>query len=193
MQQMHIRMMAVLLACTTFLVGCGSTGQTAQAYKQTGNPPFRNELNVEKGPVDTKFDPIPGSANIYQKIPVLNQIGKKVYLDAGKYPILFEAYWCPHCQRTLVLLMHNRSKVKQMPILVSMGFAPKTSLQQAVQLSHEEFHALHIKDVQVYYLLNVNPGKYVPTVYPTLAFLYQHQISLLAGEHIWPVWQKALT
>lgn len=170
------------------LTGCGPFKRESVPV----NRPFVNKLNVETGHVDTQFDTHTISSNVYDPVQVLTMDGKPVNLNAKKVPLLFEAYWCPHCQRTLVSLNQNESKLKRLPVLISTGFAPGTSLKTAVTITRQEESAFHLHNFQVFYLLSVHEvAKDVPA-YPTMVFPYEGKVELLSGEHTLSVWQKAL-
>lgn len=141
---------------------------------------------------DPAFDVTTANRSLYTQVKVLDKMGKQVTLNAANHPLLFEAYWCPHCQRTLVALNDNRGKLHQFPIVVSMGFSPGTPLSQAVKISHQELAYFHISGVQVYYLLDPNESKQVLQSYPTMVFPYQSHLDKLTGEHTLQVWEKAL-
>ncbi len=195
------------LICAAVLAACGTANNmnspaastiSLQTAANTGtqqssaqNPPYINKLKVDILTPDAKFDASPvGSA--YNQIAVTSANGKTVTLDAANTPVLFEAYWCPHCQRTLVMLNKNRSKLQRMPILVSTGFAPGTSLSQAKALSDAEMKDLHIQNVQVYYLLNTQEFQKFVATFPTFVFDYHHNVEMLTGEHTVPMWEKAI-
>lgn len=156
------------------------------------NPPFRNELKMDIIQPISKFDPVQANPVVYDQVIVYDAAGRKTTLDASKTPLLFEAYWCPHCQRTLVLLNHNWSKLSQKPLIVSMGFKPNTSLKEAVHLEQQELQTYHMKSFQIYYLLDPNQSKYVPYTYPTLVFNRNGSLDMLHGEHTLSAWMKAL-
>lgn len=143
-------------------------------------------------PLDTSFDPSPATAPIYHNITVYNADGKKVTLDASKQPIFFEAYWCPHCQRTLVMLNQNRSNIGQFPVIVSMGFKPGTTVAQAAARSDAELKYFHIKNVKVYFYLGNQTKQLVPKGYPMMVLPHQGQVVSLIGEHTLSVWEQAL-
>lgn len=196
----------VLLSATLLLAGCGSVGSNlgtgpsnarnnpvnSAAANQNANPPFANRLKDLPATPDPNFDPTTAQSSIYTGLTVYKADGTKVTLDASKTPILFEAYWCPHCQRTLVLLNKNRSQLAQFPIVVSMGFAPGTSLSQAVNITQQEMNYFHIQNVQEYYYLGTQSNELVPVGFPTLAFPGQGSVVTLAGEHTLQVWEQGL-
>lgn len=184
------------LAFLSFVTaGCGTslfTGKSQQAPKTWTNPPFTDLRSQEKVTPDPTFDATVVQSNVYKQVKVLDSAGKLVTLNAAEQPLLFAAYWCPHCQRTLVLLNQNRSKLKEFPVIVSMGFAPGTKLSDAVKLSNQELKTFHISNVKEYYLLNPNEAKQVVQSFPTLAFPYQSKVEKLAGEHTLQVWEQAM-
>lgn len=81
----------------------------------------------------------------------------------------------------------------QKPLIVSMGFKPGTTLNEAVHLEQQELQAFHLKSFQVYYLLDPNQSKYVPYTYPTLVINRDNSLDMLHGEHTLPVWLKAFS
>lgn len=161
----------------------------SQAYV---NPPFKVLLNQERVTPDPLYDPSPASSTLYDRVRVLNAAGKVVYLDARKTPVLFEAYWCPHCQRTLVLLAKNRTALKQFPVLVSAGFAPGTTFSTAARLSAQEMKTFRIRNVKLYILLGSLSATAVPE-FPTLAFSAGGKFYTLRGEHVLSAWRSALS
>ncbi|WP_051343645.1 TlpA family protein disulfide reductase [Alicyclobacillus herbarius] len=176
---------AVTLASVFLTVGC------QPVYKsQTVSPTtFTNRLNDEKATPIKKFDATRKGASLYAKVTVYDANGRKVTLDAKKQPLLFEAYWCPHCQRTIVLLHKHANQLAEMPVLVSVGYAKGTTLTQAKRISDEEVRAFGLKNMKVYYLLDGDHGQYS---FPTLAFNHNGQVELLKGEHTLAVWKQAL-
>ncbi len=127
----------------------------------------------------------------YSHVVVYDVSGKKVTLDAHNQPILFEAYWCPHCQRTIQLFEKQMSQLPVKPVLVSMGFAKGTTFQQAKAIGSQEAAALGIKGLKVYYSLNRNTETYVPVGFPTLVFNDGGTLKALYGEHTFSAWQAA--
>jgi thiol-disulfide isomerase/thioredoxin len=186
----------IAITGTVLMTGCGtvvsSTPNTStQITTNATDISFTNRLNDMLVKPNPKFDVRSTDTTVYEKVPVYSEDGQKVVLDASKEPLFFEAYWCPHCQRTLVLMNKNRDKLKQMPIIVSIGFPAGTMLKNAVRISHEEMNAFKIHDVKVYYFLTENSSQFVHT-YPTLVFSYQGKLGLLQGEHTLSAWQRAL-
>ncbi|MCL6548117.1 MAG: hypothetical protein K6T30_04315 [Alicyclobacillus sp.] len=158
------------------------------------NPPFAVLLNEERVAPNPRFDPAPASPSLYTRVPVWTADGHQAVLDARRRPILFVAYWCPHCQRTLVLLSQHQTKVGEMPDVVSMGFVPGTSLREAKQLTRQEEQALHLTGLanRTYYLVRPDANRYIPNAYPTLVFRHGWKLEMLSGEHTLQVWQTAL-
>ncbi|GEO28163.1 hypothetical protein AAC03nite_39480 [Alicyclobacillus acidoterrestris] len=176
--------------------GCGTSNTTVTpsrshttAYIQ--NPPFMNKLNLEVVTPSNTFNSFDMNKSVYTNVPVYDSSGKKISLDVDKQPIFFEAYWCPHCQRTLVLWNKNHSKLQESPAIVSSGFEPGTTLSQAVALSRAEVNALGLKGFKIYFLLG-SAQKYTPAGIPSLIFKDKNQIEMLAGEHTLLIWEKAL-
>ncbi|MBX5435700.1 MAG: hypothetical protein IRZ33_00620 [Alicyclobacillaceae bacterium] len=161
--------------------------------KPKHNPPFANKLSVDRVTPNPRFDPVPADPTLYTHVAVLTADGEQVVLDARRHPVLFVAYWCPHCQRTLVALAHHRATLGSAPDIVSMGFVQGTSLAEAKRLTEEEVTALHLARLgKTYYLLNGNTHQYIPNGYPTLVFTRGGQLQMLYGEHAVQVWQTAL-
>lgn len=190
---------AVVPALILALAGCGTvtapktTTTTTQSTGSSLDPPFRVVTSLEVVTPDAKFDPTAASLSLYQSIPVYTASGKVVHLDATKQPILIEAYWCPHCQRTLLLFNKHSQAMKQRPVLISTGFAQGTTLQQAVQIGKAEEAALHLQAYQVYYYIAPDYAKrLVPVGFPTLVFPWKGKVDALYGEHTWAAWQPAL-
>ncbi len=173
----------LLILSTTILTGCGLI--------DIFNPPFRDKLNMNYVQPITKLDWSVGDSAIFGTVTVLNGEGKKEILTSNNKPILFVAYWCPHCQRTLLQLAKHL-KPREMPIIVSLGFVPGTSLSFAKKVTGEEFSQLKIdqKSVTIDYVLDRNANKYTQYGYPTLVFSHHGQLLKLVGEHSWTVWSN---
>lgn len=205
--------MCCLVVLSTLAVGCGATTKknsapaatttTTQVQKTVAtsqistslgdNAPFSVRTGESLVKPQSTWNAKPLSSTTYNDVHVLDESGKPVTLDVSKSPILFEAYWCPHCQRTLVLLSSNMSDIKSKPILVSTGFAPNTTIQQAVSISHQEFKSLNLAKFKVYYLLDKSLlAKYVVS-YPTLVFDKNGKAQEMLGEHTLPLWERALS
>lgn len=155
-------------------------------------PPFQNELKDEVVPLDTKFDPVRVSKTLFDHIDVVNAEGKKVVLNASQTPVLFEAYWCPHCQRTIKMLAEHWSSLKNKPIFISTGFPNGTPLSEAVMVSRDEMRFMKVPKPTVYYLIGSSAEKYI-SIIPDLVFERDRQLWMLNREHIFPIWQKALS
>ncbi|PWI57667.1 TlpA family protein disulfide reductase [Sulfoacidibacillus thermotolerans] len=157
------------------------------------NPPFQNLLAIDKTTPLATYQPQPVShASAFTHLLVETANGKPVVLDAKEYPLLFEAYWCPHCQRTLVLLNEKRTHLHHLPLFISTGFAPGTTLQQAVQLTEKESTTFGLRDEQMYFLLSNQWRSLIPE-FPLLVFYSTNgKVEQLAGEHTFPVWKEAL-
>ncbi len=187
----HSSLAVVSLVGLGLLAGCGDLG--AIGLSANKNPPFKNELGLMVVTPSSSFNPQTAPSAIYSHVSVLTATGKKVTLNAKNQPLLFEAYWCPHCQRTLVALNKNKSQLKRLPFFVSEGFVPGTKLTQAIQLTRQEFSYFHFSGFQVYYIINSHEvAKNAPNGFPTLAFVSQGQMLTLTGEHMLSVWKAAL-
>lgn len=174
----------------TFVTACGVSSQ--KSPKQIA---FANVTKEQVIRPDAKVDPSVVKGTDYTHVKVINSAGKTVTLDARQHPILFVAYWCPHCQRTLINLSKNRSKFAQLPILVSLGFPSNVSLATAVKVEHSEEQQLHLASFQVYYALSPSAGNtYAPKGYPTLAYFNssKRHLMTLFGEHTLSVWEQVL-
>ncbi|QQE78040.1 hypothetical protein [Alicyclobacillus sp. SO9] len=179
------------------LVGCGShvnsaANKTAPAADAAGNPPFQNKLKMEIGRKINRYNPYSVNAGVFSNVKVETPQGKTVFLNANKQPILFTAYWCPHCQRTLVLLKKNLSQLPVRPIVVSMGFASGTTLAEAKKLETQEEKVLGLGTAfQIDYGLSLGK-KDVPKGFPTLVYSDGTQLRMLYGEHTLKIWKEAL-
>jgi thiol-disulfide isomerase/thioredoxin len=177
----------VVTVCFVFpmLTGCGLMDKF--------NLPFQNKLSVAKVPPPiAKFNPKPVDLNTYEHVKAVDEHGNPIELSPSTKSILFVAYWCPHCQRTLVAFS-NHVPLQQMPVVVSLGFAPGTSLAFAKKVTHEEIVALHLPaNLQVDYALSLKAGNYIKDGYPTFVFADKGQLQELVGEHTWPVWSQAI-
>ncbi|QSO51904.1 hypothetical protein JZ785_24570 [Alicyclobacillus curvatus] len=207
MRRIRLAGLALAVLTTVMITGCGTssavnstngnvsgqaTNAAAGSAGQDANPPFANRLKDLPATPDPQFDATSVSAATYGSVTVYDANGSKVILDAKKTPILFVAYWCPHCQRTLVLLNAHRQSLAQFPTLVSMGFAPGTSLSEAVSITHQEMSYFHIQNVKEYYYLGSKSQTLVPQGYPTLVFPSQGSVSAMFGEHTIGAWQQAM-
>lgn len=190
----RVSIKAVVSAAIFMFVG--SAVAYAQSTNNNGNlgsnPPFVSKLNVDIVKPIPVFNAVSANAKQYENVAVYSPSGKLVNLDARRQPILFEAYWCPHCQRTIVMLNKHRSQLSSFPILVSFGFQPNTSLHQAIKLTSTELKALNIKNVKVYYVLQYHIRSYAPNGIPELVFSHSDKLESLSGEHTLQIWKMAL-
>lgn len=173
--------------------GCGVTAPKTTSQLAPKNPPFQVLLKSEVVPVGQSFDPTTVQTSVYNDISVYTASGNQVTLDATKQPILITAYWCPHCQRTLVLLQSHQSKLKQLPVVIATGFAAGTTLKQAVKLEQQEERGLNLKSYQIYYDIDPSYASLVPQGFPTFVFPSNGKVSTLVGEKALSVWQQALS
>lgn len=175
----------LLVSASLFvLTGCGNSSQQSPVLKVS------NLTAEEKVTPDPQFDPkeLANASAYLASLTVVDEHGHKVKLNHTARPILFEAYWCPHCQRTLLLFHKTESIMKQAPIVISTGFPQGTILPEAVAASNKEFGLLGLSGFTVYYALgNVQ----VPT-YPTLLFHQNQSVNLLIGEHSRHIWEQAI-
>ncbi|WAH35299.1 TlpA family protein disulfide reductase [Alicyclobacillus dauci] len=185
--------LSLLLAsgCATVTNGTDTTTNGTSAAKP--KLAFQNRTRELVVTPDTKVDPSPATDVDYTHVSVLTAAGKRVVLDARQTPILFVAYWCPHCQRTLELLSSHKSELSRLPVIVNVGFPKNTELQEAVQVEAEETKQLNLHGFQMYYALDPAAGdKYAPQGYPTLAYENVRGIQTLFGEHTLSVWTSVL-
>ncbi|RIV29300.1 hypothetical protein D2Q93_00085 [Alicyclobacillaceae bacterium I2511] len=191
------RIAGIIALLVTFITGCsilGSNGvEPAKGNQSQENPPFTLLLNREITTVDSHYDPQIVQGDLYHHISVYAANGRQVALDVAKQAVLFSAYWCPHCQRTLVLLDEHQLSMKTLPVIVSTGFAPGTSLQTAKRLTAEEKRGLHLSGMTVYYLLGSGFRQFVSEGFPTLAYESKGRVNLLVGEHTLQVWQHVFS
>lgn len=189
-----------LIAVSGLLIAGLLTGGGTQASandKPTKNllmiPAFTKDLGVAVGTPNSTFNDLTVKSGLYDHMKAMTADGRRVILNAQQQPLLFEAYWCPHCQRTLVLLDQSRSQLRRLPVVVSVGYFAGTSLAKAVQISREEMTELHLKGFTVDYILAPDAGvKYAGHGYPTLAFYTGGKLLTLSGEHTLAVWKRAL-
>ncbi len=201
MRQKQSRLLGVLIFVLIVLVAVeqvvslrkGHSSGTQPSVGTQTNIAFHNELKMEMVTPISSFNPTATTSPVYEHVTVYAANGSKVSLNARKTPLLFTAYWCPHCQRTLVLLSKNRAVLRQKPIVIAMGYVPHTTLSEAKQLEDAEVKSLGLHGLAVYYLLDPNATKYVPVAYPTLAFMHGGKLLLMNSEHTLAVWEKALS
>ncbi len=176
-----------------FLVGCGQNLPNKNVSQSDSTMiTFTNLLNDMVIKPNPNFNAVSAKATEYNKIAVFTKNGQKILLNASQKPILFEAYWCPHCQRTLVLLNKNLKNKDQMPIIVSTGFPAGTTIAEANRVNQEEMSSLHIQGDEVYYLLDSDSDNSVQHI-PMLVFPYHNKLDILYGEHTVNVWRHALS
>ncbi|WP_206830497.1 TlpA family protein disulfide reductase [Alicyclobacillus fructus] len=198
------RVLALILAGFVSVVaaGCGTpaAGDThGQAAKVAGRDRvhplvFQNLTGAMNEGQDPRWDARPASSNLYGKVVVWTASGQKEVLEADRQPLLFAAYWCPHCQRTLQLLTSIRRQLKRAPVIVNVGYPAGTSLQTAVRIAREENAALHLAPFQEVFILTPTAGdRYAPLGYPTLVFRQGNSLWSLYGEHKPEIWEKALS
>ncbi|GMA51860.1 hypothetical protein GCM10025857_32170 [Alicyclobacillus contaminans] len=179
---MFVRIRPLLMsACILLLTGCGLSHPAITVSNLTG---------YEKAQPDASYDPqtLANADQVLNSLKVVDRNGQAVDLRNTNQPILFEAYWCPHCQRTLVLFQHNPVLMGAKPIVISCGFPKNTTLKQAIAASDKEFQLLGLSGFTVYYVVNPVqlPG------YPTLLFHKGQAAHVLIGEHTSAVWEQAV-
>jgi len=168
-------------------------GSTQEISNLIGtNPPFEVRLDQFVVTPDPQFDVTPTSISSMQ---VVSWNGTAQTLSVAKTPVLFVAYWCPHCQRTLTLLDKNWQTIQQKPAIVAAGYTPGTTLSQAKTLYQQEESALHLNfpSSEVYFLLSSTENKQLVHAYPELYFTQNQKTENLIGEHVLAVWQKAFS
>lgn len=163
-----------------------------QSVSLGSNPPYTNELTLDVAQPIATFQPTKTTSPVYNHVVVYTATGTKIVLQAKAQPLLFTAYWCPHCQRTLALLSKNASTLHVQPTVIAMGFAPGTTLAQAVSLEAQEIQDLHLQPFTIDYLLDPNQIRYVPEAYPTLVFPYHRGLAMISYEHTLAAWRQAL-
>lgn len=173
----------LISACLLVVPGCG-------VAKHSSGIQVSNLTGKDKIKPDGKFDPkqLANASAVLSNLTVVDAQGHSFKLSNTNRPILFEAYWCPHCQRTLVLFNKNSTIMNSKPIIVSTGFPAKTTLKEAVKASEKEFSLLGVSGFTVYYAL---PAVQVPS-YPTLLFHQGQSTDVLLGEHTATVWEQAV-
>ncbi|MFD1674553.1 TlpA family protein disulfide reductase [Alicyclobacillus fodiniaquatilis] len=173
------------------LTGCGI--ETHSTKTASTKATFQNLISDDVIKPDTKLDPHKPFGVDYTHVEVVDAKGHHVTLNASKTPILFTAYWCPHCQRTLRLLSSQQNTLQRMPVVVSFGFAKNTTLKTAVGIQHAEISQLKLHGFKVYYDLSPSAGdEYAPLGYPTLAYDSGGSIVTLYGEHTLDIWKQVL-
>jgi thiol-disulfide isomerase/thioredoxin len=181
---LRTKLLPTLGLCLTLLTGCASGGQAPTVQ-------VANETGVEVTRANPNYNPVPlQSADEVKQLQLYDANGQVVHPNPGT-PMLIVAYWCPHCQRTLVLLNANKNKLKQLPVVISAGFQPNTTLQQAKDITRQEFKLLGLSGFQVYYCLTDFSRDLLP-MYPTLVYSSDQKLVRLSGEHTLDVWSKAL-
>ncbi|WP_062305363.1 TlpA family protein disulfide reductase [Alicyclobacillus sendaiensis] len=183
-------------------VGCGAIGHSAgsgQVAKGSGRDRahplvFQNLTGAMNQGQDPRWDPRPASSGLYGAVTVWTASGRQEVLTADRQPLLFAAYWCPHCQRTLQLLTSIRHRLRRMPVIVNVGYPAGTSLQTAVRIAREEDAALHLAPFEEVFILTPSAGdRYAPLGYPTLVFRQGNALWSLYGEHRAEIWIRALS
>lgn len=187
-------LIAVAATATLLAAGCGTSNSSGGGNTNApNNPPFGIKTSLDQVTPNPAFDPKSASTAKYSKVEVLDAQGHHVTLDAHKQPILFEAYWCPHCQRTLKLFEKQLGTLPVQPVVVSMGFDKGTTLQDAVKLGKAESSALGLSGLTVYYSLDPNISDYVPVGFPTMVFNDHGTLKALYGEHTLQAWEAAFS
>ncbi|WP_161624330.1 hypothetical protein [Alicyclobacillus acidoterrestris] len=177
------------LTITSFLAGCN---QDNFVQKSSNLIQVSNLTQEEVVPLDNKMDWKDESKYMLElkKVSIVNSQGVSVSVTNLSEPLFFSAYWCPHCQRTLVSFDKNKSIIHDEPIVISTGFPPGTTLKQAVEATNREFHDLGVSGFKTYYCLSGISSSLVP-IFPTIMFHNHDTIHVLVGEHTSSVWNKA--
>lgn len=198
-------MSAIIAISALMLGGCGapqvnktdlSNTAAQQSINTAGNPnpPFQNKLNVGKVTPSSQFDAKRVDEGTYGVFSVTNLSGNSETLYPKKTPVLFEAYWCPHCQRTLVMMNKNWNQLKLKPTIVATGFQPGTTLAQAKSLVTSEEEGLQLNYAKpTYYLLSSDEQHKLIQSYPEFIFGRSGEIYMLQGEHTLEIWEQALS
>lgn len=163
------------------LSGCNSAASTLQVSNLTSD---------QKTKLDANFDPneLSNVHDVLASLDLVDRDGHPVHLESTDRPIMFEAYWCPHCQRTLIMFNNNSTLKRSNPIIISSGYPAHTTLKDAVAAADKEFQLLSLSGFTVYYAINPIqvPG------YPSLVFQNNGTTVVLTGEHTEGVWEQAV-
>lgn len=201
----HKRIQTISLVGTLLvalaLTGCQTVQQTTSNSKPASvnpvtvarqTPQFTNLLDVDLVQPISTWDakPVPNQA-AESAIRVQTESGQWVTLNAKQHPILFVAYWCPHCQRTLVLMNQHFHSPNDWPTIVYVGYANGFPLSSAVKIADEEKETFHLSFTKPYFLIGTVEKKYIDG-FPFLAFADGKQVDFIVGEHTWPMWEKAM-
>ncbi|WP_040290153.1 TlpA family protein disulfide reductase [Alicyclobacillus hesperidum] len=198
------RVGVITILCAALAIGtvsgCGTAGAANQSRgakvvrNQVHPLVFQNRTSDNIIAPDTKLDSQPVRGSLYKDVLVLQANGKSAHLDVTHGPLLFVAYWCPHCQRTLQLLTKLQSQLKQIPTLVDVGYPSGATLADAVRIDRAERAQLHLANFPTYFILAPNAGdQYAPLGYPTLVYRQGGQTLSLFGEHTSAIWKQILS
>lgn len=157
-------------------------------------PPFQDLLGVEKVSLDKKFDiQTPYNQKTYRTITVQSVNGKNTTISVtNNNPVAFVAYWCPHCERTLVMWSQHRKAITHFPSLVFVGYPNGTPFSAAKERALAELNYFHIEG-KIYFIIGNQANAYTPKGFPDLYFLHGNKVVHLFGEHTWSVWKEALS
>jgi thiol-disulfide isomerase/thioredoxin len=171
-----------------------TTNATTADRHFPANRPFENRLNALPTTPANVLNAKPADPAVYASIPALTPEGASLTLTPSERPVVFVAYWCPHCQRTLVLWDQHWSELSVKPVIVATGFEPGTPLAQAKQIDADEIRGLNLKHIQFdAYLLDTNIGKKVIQAYPEVVFQQGDQLLTVTGERTLAVWKQVLS
>lgn len=181
---------ACLVVLSLFLInGCSLSSATTELKSST----FVNKLDQENHGLNPKDDAQLLNSHSLKNLPVVKSSGEKVDIDFSQQPVIFVAYWCPGCQRELVLLNNNKEKFNKLPIIICTGFNKidkNTSLNDAVRIIDQGFNNLRIQGFTTYYSMTDPSNKDVPE-YPCVIYPKDNNLFRLTGEHTLDVFIRA--
>ncbi len=154
-------------------------------------PPFRDLRKVEIVPLQSKNNASITSSSLYRHVVVENNFGKTTVLNATKKPILFLAYWCPHCERVVTLWKNHHV---HFPNLVFVGYPNRTTFSQAKSRAWDEIRSFHLPVVenQVHFIIGQNLKQYVPSGFPEYIYYRDGKMKSMLGEYTWNVWNRVI-
>ncbi|MCL6516534.1 hypothetical protein [Alicyclobacillus sp.] len=158
------------------------------------NQPFQNRLDALPTTPANVPNAKPADPVLYGALPVVTPDGRQETLHPADRPVVFLAYWCPHCQRTLVLWDQHWSELPVKPVIVATGFQSGTPLADARRIEEDEIRGLHLQHIQFdAYLLDADEGKRVIQAYPQAVYELDDQLLTLTGERTLDVWKQVFS
>ncbi|MCL6600306.1 MAG: thioredoxin [Alicyclobacillus macrosporangiidus] len=171
-----------------------TTNAAASDRHFPANQPFENRLNALPTTPANVLNAKPADPAVFSSIPALTPDGAPLTLNPSDRPVVFLAYWCPHCQRTLVLWDQHWSELPVKPVIVATGFEPGTPLDQAKQIEADEIRGLNLQHIRFdAYLLDTDVGKKVIQAYPQVVFQQGDRLLTFTGERTLAVWKQVLS